>query len=57
MKDDITIILPPHQLEMLQDILGRVTPKGYNEKVFVSGLRALKKGDKVPCESISIAKN
>ncbi len=39
--------LPSHQLDMLQDLLGRVTPKGYNEKVFVSGLRALKKGNMV----------
>lgn len=32
---------------MLQDLLRRVTPKGYNEKVFLSGLLAMKRGHKM----------
>lgn len=47
MNDWTTLHLPPHQFDMLQDLLSRVKVKGYNEKSFRSGLCAMKRGHKM----------
>ena len=58
MNEDTTILyLPPHQLEMLQDVLRRVQPKGYNEKQFVGSILAMKPGDRSSCVLMSIVRS
>lgn len=42
-----TLCLLDHQFPMLQDVLRRAPLKGYNEKVFISGLLAMKVGHKM----------